>query len=186
MRECAVGEPLIAGFAEVDLDLVLPEGSDAPLDYGFIGIAFRTVGALLVKILEYGDQGLFLGHVNGEIEFGYFNLPLEFGKPSAGVTPRIWYTQCTLIEFIITCVHVSLNYLNIFYRSPGNLNTDHPSRLEMKWRSTTRIWYTKCGGCHLDSVWGQWAKLRDFVEDFYGIWEVRVVLVNKKGYVRCF
>ena len=30
---------------------------------------------------------------------------------------------------------------------------------------------------HLDSVWGQWIELRGFVDDFYGIREVGVVLI---------
>jgi hypothetical protein len=55
VRELAVRESLIAGFAKIYLDLVFFKGSDAPLDYGFWGIAFWTAGALFVKILEHSN-----------------------------------------------------------------------------------------------------------------------------------
>jgi len=80
VRELAVGEPLIAGFAEVDLDLVFLEGSDARFNNGFIGVALRTGGLFFVEILEHCDEGLFLGH-EGLEEVLLFKLSHEFGIP---------------------------------------------------------------------------------------------------------
>ncbi len=89
-------------------------------------------------------------HSNPNTARDFWEPPLGFRKPSAGVTTRILYTQCTLVGFIITCVHVNLNYLRMLDFSIGNLNTDHPSHLEMKWRYTTRIWEPFFGSYHSD------------------------------------
>ena len=62
MGENAVGETLAAGLAEVHLNTVFLEVPDPPFDHRFLGVAFWTDRALLVKILEHGCQGLFSGH----------------------------------------------------------------------------------------------------------------------------
>ena len=61
MGKLSRGKTFIAGFTKIDLNLVLLQGSNTALD-NICGFAFWAGGALLVKVLEHCDQGLFLSH----------------------------------------------------------------------------------------------------------------------------
>jgi hypothetical protein len=92
MRDFPVGEPLIAGFAEVDLDLVFFKSSDARFNNGFIGVALRAGGLFFVEILEHCYEGLFLGH-EGLEEVLLFKLSHGFGMQFSCDISRIPYTD---------------------------------------------------------------------------------------------